>query len=61
MDKILFPFNQYSNLCSRSLVKDNAENKFVPSTGVANDLKVPTEDDVDKSIGKLKIMNYWNC
>ena len=61
MDWILFPFNQYSNLYSRFLEKDDAESTFIAPTGVANDPKVATEDDGDKSIGKLKIMNYWNC
>ena len=58
MDRTLFPFNQYSNLYSRFLEKDDAENTFITSTGVANDPKVATEDDTDKSIGKLKIMDY---
>ena len=58
MGRTLFPFNQYSNLYSRLLEKDDAENKFIASTEGANDPKVTTEDDVDKSIGKLEIMNY---
>ena len=58
MNKTLFPFNQYSNLYSRFLEKDDAENTFIASTGVAIDPKVATEDDADKSICKLKIMNY---
>ena len=58
MGRTLFPFNQYSNLYSRLLEKDDAENTFIASTEGANDPKVATEDDVDKSIGKLEIMNY---
>ena len=58
MDRTLFPFNQYSNLYSRFLEKDDAENTFIASTGVANDPKVATEDDAFKSIGKMKIMDY---
>ena len=52
---------QYSNLYCRFLEKDDAENTFITSTEGANDPKVATEDDADKSIGKLKIMNYYNC
>ena len=58
MDRTLFPFNQYSNLYSRFLEKDDAGNTFIASIRVAIDPKVATEDDSDKSIGKLKIMNY---
>ena len=31
MGGILFPFNQYSNIYSRLLEKDDAENKFTAS------------------------------
>ena len=58
MGRTLFPFNQYSNLYCRLLEKDDAENTFITSTEGANDPKVATEGDADKSIGKLKIMNY---
>ena len=61
MGRTLFPFNQFSNLYCRFLEKDDAENTFITSTEGANDPKVATEDDADKSIGKLKIMNYYNC
>ena len=37
MERTLFPFNQYSNLYSRFLKKDGADNTFIASTGVAND------------------------
>ena len=57
MDRTLFHFNQYLNLCSRFLEKDDAENTFIASTGVANGPKLATEDDADKSIGQLKMMN----
>ena len=40
-----FPFNQYPNLFSRLLEKDNAEKTFIASTEGTNDLKVATEDD----------------
>ena len=39
----------------------NTENTFITSTEGANDPEVATEDDADKSIGKLKIMNYYSC
>ena len=58
MGRKLFPFNQYLNPYSRLLGKGDAGNTFIASTEGANDLKVATEDDVDKSIGKLEIMNY---
>ena len=58
MGRTLFTFNQYSNLYSRLLEKDDAQNTFIASAEGANDPKVATEDDVDKSIGKLEIMNY---
>ena len=61
MGRTLFSFNQYSNLYCTFLVKDDAENTFITSTEGANDSEVATEDDADKSIGKLKIMNYYNC
>ena len=61
MGRTLFPFNQYSNLYCKFLEKDDAENTIITSTDRANDPKVATEDDADKSIGKLKIMNYYNC
>ena len=61
MGRTLFPFNQFSNLYCRFLEKGDAENTFVTSTEEANDPKVATEDDADKSIGKLKIMNYYSC
>ena len=61
MDRTLFPFNQYSNLYRRFLEKDNAESTFITSTKGVNYSKVATEDDAEKSIGKLKIMNYYNC
>ena len=61
MGKTLFSFNQYSNLYCTFLEKDDAENTFITSTEEANDSEVATEDDADKSIGKLKIMNYYNC
>ena len=57
MGRTLFPFNQYPNLYSRLLEKDDAENTFIASTEGANDPKVATEDDVDKSIGTLEIIN----
>ena len=56
----VFPFNRYSNLYCRFLEKDDAENTIITSTEGANDPKVATEDDANKSIGKLKIMNYYN-
>ena len=58
MGRALFPFNQYSNLYCKFLEKDDVENTIITSTDRANDPKVATEDDADKSIGKLKIMNY---
>ena len=61
MGRTLFSFNQYSNLYCTFLEKDDAENTFITSTEEANDSEVATEDDADKSIGKLKIMNYYNC
>ena len=61
MGRALFPFNQYSNLYCKFLEKDDVENTIITSTDRANDPKVATEDDADKSIGKLKIMNYYNC
>ena len=39
-------------------MKDDAENTFIASTEGANDPKVTTEDDADKSVAKLEIMNY---
>ena len=56
----VFPFNQYSNLYCTFLEKDDAENTIITSTEGANDPEVATEDDANKSIGKLKIMNYYN-
>ena len=61
MGRTLFSFNQYSNLYCTFLEKDDAENTFITSTEEANDSEVATEDDADKSIGKLKIVNYYNC
>ena len=61
MGRTLFSFNQYSNLYCTFLEKDDAENTFITSTEEANDSEVATEDGADKSIGKLKIMNYYNC
>ena len=61
MGRTLFSFDQYSNLYCTFLEKDDAENTFITSTEEANDSEVATEDDADKSIGKLKIMNYYNC
>ena len=58
--RTLFPFNQYSNLYCKFLEKDVVENTIITSTDGANDSKVATEDDADKSIGNLKIMNYYN-
>ena len=61
MGRTLFSFNQYSNLYCTFLEKDDAENTFITSTEGAHNPEVATEDDADKSIGKLKIMNYYNC
>ena len=52
---------KFSVLYCRFLEKDDAENTFITSTEGAHNPEVATEDDADKSIGKLKIMNYYNC
>ena len=46
------------NVYSRFLGKGDAKNTFIASTEGANDPKVATENDAEKRIGKLKIMNY---
>ena len=55
MGGILFPFNQYSNIYSRLLEKDDAENKFTASAEGANDPKVPNNE----LLKLLKTINVW--
>ena len=55
MGGILFPFNQFSNLYSRLLEKDDAENKFTASAEGANDPKVPNNE----LLKLLKTINLW--
>ena len=55
MGGILFPFNQFSNLYSRHLEKDDAENKFTASAEGANDPKVRNNE----LLKLLKTINLW--